>query len=156
LFEGTNLSVGRGTPVAFQVVGASWLDAGAVIRRLKDGEGGRGKGEGLDGVELTADTLTPHVPGDGKNDGVRINVIRLRVTDRARYDPTHTAVALLAALQAVHPDSFQFVAERFDLLAAGSELRQAILAGQGAAAIWGAWEAGLERFRGVRAKYLIY
>jgi uncharacterized protein YbbC (DUF1343 family) len=87
---------------------------------------------------------------------VRINVIRLRVTDRARYDPTHTAVALLAALRAVHPDSFKFVAERFDLLAAGPELRRAVVAGQTPATIWGAWEAGLGRFRGLRGKYLVY
>jgi uncharacterized protein YbbC (DUF1343 family) len=107
-------------------------------------------------VELTADTLTPHAPSDEKNDGVRINVIRLHVTDRARYDPTHTAVALLAALRAVHPDSFKFVAGRFDLLAAGPELRRAIEAGETPAAIWGTWEAGLDEFRRVRGKYLAY
>jgi uncharacterized protein YbbC (DUF1343 family) len=169
LFEGTNLSVGRGTRSAFQVIGATWVDAAAVIRRLRNGEGGRGKGEGrntgeegrgkregLDGVELTADTLTPHAPSDGKYDGIRINVIRLRVIDRRRYDPTHTAVALLAALRAVHPDSFHFVAERFDLLAAGPALRRAILAGRAPSAIWRAWEPALERFRGGRERYLVY
>ena len=156
LFEGTNLSVGRGTPFPFQVVGARWLDAPAIIRWLQSREGGGGKGEGLDGVELMADTLTPHAPSDGKYDGVRINVIRLRVTDRRRYDPTHTAVALLAALRAVHPDSFQFVNERFDLLAAGPTLRQAVLAGQAPAAIWCAWGPALDEFRAVRRKYLLY
>jgi uncharacterized protein YbbC (DUF1343 family) len=156
LFEGTNLSVGRGTRLAFQVIGATWVDAEAVIRRLKGGEEGRGKREGLEGVELTADAITPRAPSDGKNDGVRFNVIRLHVTDRARYDPTHTAVALLAALRAVHPDSFKFVVERFDLLAAGPTLRQAILAGKAPPAIWGEWEMALERFRRGRGQYLIY
>jgi uncharacterized protein YbbC (DUF1343 family) len=154
LFEGTNLSVGRGTPFPFQVVGATWLDARAVIRRIRDE--GRGTGDGLSGVELAADTLTPQAPSDGKNNGVRINVIRLRVTDRRRYDPTHTAVALLAALRAVQPDSLRFLAERFDLLAAGSGLRQAIAAGRAPAATWRAWEPALRRFRRVRAKYLLY
>jgi uncharacterized protein YbbC (DUF1343 family) len=147
LFEGTNLSVGRGTRFAFQGIGATWLDARTVIRRMRDG---------LSGVDLTADTVTPHAPSDGKGDGVRINIIRLRVTDRRRYDPTHTAVALLAALRAVQPDSFHFVAERFDLLAAGPELRRAIVAGRAAAVIWRTWEAGLGRFRRTRAKYLLY
>jgi uncharacterized protein YbbC (DUF1343 family) len=149
LFEGTNLSVGRGTRFPFQAIGASWVDAAAVMRRLHEGEG-------LSGVELTADTLTPRAPSDGKDDGVRINVIRLRVTDRRRYDPTHTAVALLAAVRAVHPDSFQFAAERFDLLAAGPALRRAILAGRALAAIWREWEPALERFRQMRRKYLVY
>jgi uncharacterized protein YbbC (DUF1343 family) len=211
LFEGTNLSVGRGTSVAFQVVGAPWLDPAAIIKWLRQGEEGRGKREvlgsrevapdtiipgglpdtitagrlpdmitpspvpdtitpgrlpdvtpsrgrreALDGVEIVADTLTPRAPSDGKYDGVRINVIRLRVTNRWRYDPTRMAVALLAALRAVHPDSFQFVAERFDLLAAGPALRRAIVAKRGPVAIWQAWEPALERFRKGRRKYLLY
>jgi uncharacterized protein YbbC (DUF1343 family) len=156
LFEGTNLSVGRGTRFPFQVIGASWLNAAAVIRRIKNGEGGRGKREGLDGVAIAADTLTPYSPSDGKFDGVRITVIRLRVTDRMRYDPTHTAVALLAALRAVHPDSFHFAAERFDLLAAGPELRRAIVMGRSPAGIWRSWEPALQRFRRERVKYLLY
>src|SRR5438477_10154496 len=35
LFEGTNLSVGRGTPFAFQVIGAPWLDPAALLRYLR-------------------------------------------------------------------------------------------------------------------------
>ena len=154
LFEGTNLSVGRGTAFAFQVIGAPWVDAAAVIREMRGG--GRGTGDGLDGVEVFGDTLTPHAPSDGKYDGARVNVIRLRVTDRRRYDPTHTAVALLAALRALHPDSLRFAAEHFDRLAAGPALRSAILAGHAPSAIWRAWERALQRFRRVRLKYLLY
>ena len=154
LFEGTNLSVGRGTRFPFQVLGATWIDAPAIIRRLR--EAGSGMRDAFTGVEIVADTATPRAPSDGKDDGVRINVIRLRVTDRRRYDPTHAAVALLAAVRAVHPDSFRFVAERFDLLAAGPALRRAILAGRGPADIWRGWEATLERFRRGRGKYLLY
>src|SRR6059036_4119196 len=49
LFEGTNLSVGRGTALAFQIVGAPWLDTAAVLKRLRDR--GSGKGERLPGVD---------------------------------------------------------------------------------------------------------
>src|SRR5206468_9422850 len=56
LFEGTNLSVGRGTGFAFQVVGAPWLDADAVLRRIRNGS--RGTGVGVAGVELTATRFT--------------------------------------------------------------------------------------------------
>ena len=115
----------------------------------------RGKG-GLEGVAVTSDTITPHAPTDGKYDGVRLNAIRLRVTDRARYDPTRTAVALLAALRAVHRDSLVLVPERFDRLAAGPALRRAILAGAAPVAIWRSWNATLARFRRARLKYLLY
>ena len=151
LFEGTNLSVGRGTPLPFQVVGAPWIDTTAVIRWMRE----RGKG-GLEGVAVTSDTITPHAPSDGKYDGVRLNAIRLRVSDRARYDPTRTAVALLAALRAVHRDSLVLVPERFDRLAAGPALRRAIVAGATPVAIWRSWDAKLAQFRRARLKYLLY
>ncbi|PYO62848.1 MAG: DUF1343 domain-containing protein [Gemmatimonadetes bacterium] len=154
LFEGTNLSVGRGTALAFQVIGAPWLDAAAVIRRTRDGGGGTG--DGLDGVAVTADTITPRAPTDGKYDGLRLNAIRLRATDRRRYDPTRAAVALLAAVRAVHPDSLLFVAERFDRLAAGPELRHALVAGTAPSVVWRSWKRALARFRRARLKYLLY
>src|SRR5438445_301051 len=154
LFEATNLSVGRGTGFAFQVVGAPWLDAAAVLRRVRDGS--RGTAAGLAGVELTATRFTPRAPTDGKYDGVELPGVRLRVIDRSGYDPTRVAVALLAAIRGVHPDSLRFRGNRFDRLAGGVELRQALLAGRAPAAIWGSWERALERFRRERGKYLLY
>ena len=150
LFEGTNLSVGRGTPFAFQVVGAPWLDPAAVLRHL------RAHPADLAGVSADSIAFAPLHPTDGKYDGVTLRGVRLRVTDRATYDPARTAVALLAAIRAAHPDSFQFRDESFDRLAAGHELRQALLAGKSATSIAGGWTPALARFRRVRAKYLLY
>ena len=154
LFEGTNLSVGRGTTLAFQIVGAPWLDTAAVLERLR--ERGSGKGERLPGVDVSGTTFTPRAPTDGKYDGVELRGIRLHVTDRARYDPTKTAVALLAAIRAVQRDSLRFNERSFDRLAAGSELRRALVAGRAPAAIWRGWEPALARFRRSRAAYLLY
>jgi uncharacterized protein YbbC (DUF1343 family) len=154
LFEGTNLSVGRGTGFAYQVVGAPWLDTGAVLLRLRGV--GRSAQEGLRGVDVTGVTFTPRAPTDGKYDGVELRGIRLRVTDRRHYDPTRAAVLLLTAIRAAHPDSLRFDAARFDRLAQGSELRRAILATRAPEAAWRAWERGLARFRRDRAKYLLY
>jgi len=154
LFEGTNLSVGRGTSLAFQLVGAPWLDTAAVLRQLR--AAGGGMRDALRGVEVAAVTFTPDAPTDGKYGGVALRGIRLRVTDRTRYDPTKTAVALLAALRAVHRDSLRFNERSFDRLAAGSDLRRALVAGRSPAAIARAWEPALARFRRARAPYLLY
>jgi uncharacterized protein YbbC (DUF1343 family) len=154
LFEGTNLSVGRGTGFAYQVVGAPWLDTGAVLPRLRGV--GRWAQEGLRGVDVAGVTLTPRAPTDGKYDGVELRGIRLRVTDRRHYDPTRAAVLLLTAIRAAHPDSLRFDAAHFDRLAQGTELRRAILATRAPEAVWRAWERGLARFRRDRAKYLLY
>lgn len=154
LFEGTNLSVGRGTPFAFQVIGAPWLDPSRVLRRLR-GAGGTEQSPAV-GVEATPIEFTPRAPTDGKYDAVPLRGLRLRVTDRTVYDPTKLAVALLAATRAEHGDSLRFRAAAFDRLAAGPELREALLAGRSAADIWGAWAEPLARFRATRAKYLLY
>ncbi|HXQ29040.1 MAG TPA: DUF1343 domain-containing protein [Gemmatimonadales bacterium] len=149
LFEGTNLSVGRGTALAFQMVGAPWLDAHALIAHMAGAPG-------LQGVALSADTVTPSEPPDGKYAGRALRVVRLRVTDQATYDPTHAAVALLAALLAAYPDSFQFKVVRFDRLADGPALRDALLAHQAPDAIWKDWASALAAFARVRLKYLLY
>jgi uncharacterized protein YbbC (DUF1343 family) len=148
LFEGTNLSVGRGTATAFQVVGAPWLDPDSVLARLDTGA--------LRGVEVRATAFTPVAPTDGKYGGVALRGLRLRVTDRARYDPTQLAVALLIAIRAAHPGQFQFRVDSFDRLAAGHDLRAAIEAGRSARAIAEGWAKDLARFRAFREKYLIY
>lgn len=151
LFEGTNLSVGRGTGDAFQVVGAPWLEPAALLDRL------RGQaGEALAGVAVTIDSFTPHAPTDGKYDGVLVRGLRFRVTDRVVYDPTRLAAALLAALAAGQPTPFQFRPEAFDRLAGGPALRVALEAGLPAQNIWRTWDEPLERFRQMRAKYLVY
>lgn len=154
LFEGTNLSVGRGTAYPFQVIGAPWLDPDAVIKQLQ--EGGRGKREGLDGVQLRAVRFMPDEPTDAKYDGVQLRGIRLRVTDRRRYDPTRAAVALLVVVRDVHGDSLALRASVLDRLAAGPELREGLVAGRRAAEIWAPWDSSLARYRRWRAKYLLY
>src|SRR5207237_5745604 len=111
LFEGTNLSVGRGTPLAFKVIGAPWLDTGAVLPRLRGA--GRWAQEGLNGVEVSGVVFTPRTPTDGKYDGVEVRGIRLRVTDRRRYDPPRAAVLVLRAVGAAHGDCRRSAATGF-------------------------------------------
>jgi uncharacterized protein YbbC (DUF1343 family) len=148
LFEGTALSVGRGTSRPFHQIGAPWLDTAAVIVRLRQA--------GLPGVRFVADTFTPVRPGDAKHPGVLLRGIRLVMTDPATYDPTVAAVALLAAIQAVHPDRIGFVDRQFDRLAGGSALREAIQAGWDHHRIAATWGAPLEAFRAHSAPFLLY
>lgn len=90
LFEGTTLSVGRGTDHAFEQVGAPWLDTARVLQELR--------GAPLPGVAFESVTFTPVKPGDGKFADTLVSGIRLQVTDRKRYDPTVTALSLLQAV----------------------------------------------------------
>lgn len=148
LFEGTALSVGRGTPNAFEQIGAPWLDTAAVLHRIREAK--------LPGVEFSGVTFTPTRPGDGKFADSTLLGIRLHVTDRRRYDPTITAVYLLAAVQAVHPDKIGFMERGFDRLAGGAELRTALLAGESPHRIVEGWKEGRARFLERRKAFLIY
>jgi uncharacterized protein YbbC (DUF1343 family) len=116
LFEGTNLSSGRGSDAAFSQVGAPWLDPAAVLARLGPEAG----------VTLSPTTFTPRQPGDGKYADTLLQGIRLRVTDRASYDPPATALRLLVAIRAVHPAEFAWIAAHFDRLAGQPGLREAL------------------------------
>src|SRR3989449_2525836 len=93
----------------FQVIGAPWLDPAKVLARLGP----------TPGVALDAVTFALRAPTDGKYDGVALPGLRLRVTERRRYDPAATAVALLVAIRAAQRDSLRFNVARFDQLPAG-------------------------------------
>jgi uncharacterized protein YbbC (DUF1343 family) len=147
VFEGTNLSVGRGTPIAFQVLGAPWLRPRDVAELVGSHPG----------VAISDTTVTPRSPGDGKYPDMALPALRLRVADRRAYDPARLAVRLLAALAVVHPDSFAFTSTRgFDRLAGSDQLRLAIEAGQTADEILSTWEGGLGEFGELRERFLIY
>jgi uncharacterized protein YbbC (DUF1343 family) len=148
LFEGTALSVGRGSGAPFEQIGAPWLDTVAVLQRMRSA--------GLKGVSFTGVTFTPHGPGDGKYADSLLMGIRLHVTDRARYDPTVTAVHLLAAIQAVHPDKIGFSVRGFDRLAGTDSLRLALLAGEAPERIVAAWGVARRTFLERRKPFLLY
>ena len=148
LFEGTNLSVGRGTERAFQWVGAPWLDGDELARILS--------GAGLSGVRFHPARFTPHDPGDGKFDGVEVSGVRLEVTEPESYNPTLTAVVLLVEVRRMSGDRWQWHIEHFDRLAGTRRLRNGVEQGESATAITQSWEQDGEEFRELRDRVLIY
>jgi uncharacterized protein YbbC (DUF1343 family) len=148
LFEGTSLSVGRGSDAPFEQIGAPWLDTAAVLGALR--------GARIPGVQFTSVRFTPRHPGDRKYPDQRLAGIRLRVTDRAAYDPTRAALHLLAAIRARHPAEIGLDPERFDRLAGGPALRLALERGEAPEAIVRSWDEGRARFLARRRPALIY
>jgi uncharacterized protein YbbC (DUF1343 family) len=148
LFEGTNLSVGRGTDDAFRQVGAPWLDTAAVLARAREA--------GLPGVTFSSTTFTPRAPGDGKYADTLLAGIRLTVTDRATYDPPLTAVTLLRLIREIHPARFRFLPAQFDRLAGGPGLREQLDSGQTAREIAERWVEPRRQFSARVSPYLLY
>lgn len=148
LFEGTNLSVGRGSDHPFEQIGAPWLDPEAVLARVTLAA--------PPGVAFEAVRFTPHAPGDGKYADTTVAGIRLRVTNRSVYDPVQTAVLLLATMRDLFPGQFRVLASHFDRLAGTDALRVGLAAGLGPAQLTSGWEAQRRSFRIRIAPYLIY
>lgn len=148
LFEGTNLSVGRGTDAAFTQIGAPWLDTSAVLARIRAAH--------LPGVRFRGVTFTPQAPGDGKYSDTALAGIRLELTDRDQYDPTATAVHLLAAVRAASGSHFGWISRHFDRLAGGPALREALDANADPATIVAGWAADIRHFLDRRRPFLLY
>ena len=147
LFEGTVLSVARGTEAPFQQIGAPWLDGEALARTMN--------GYGLPGVRFEPVRFTPSAPSDGKFEGVEVEGVRLVATS-LEYDPTHAAVALLVETRRMSGTRWGWLQAHFDRLAGTDRLRQAIDGGAGLDEIRSGWRDELEAFKRVRERYLIY
>ena len=147
LFEGTALSVGRGSDAPFRQVGAPWLDTAAVLKGLRAAQ--------LAGVSFSGAMFTPRSPGDRKFADMLVAGIRLRVTDRRVFDPTRVAMHMLSVIRAVHPDRIK-IGGSFDRLAGGPMLREALLRGDAPERIVASWQPGLAAYRERVRPYLLY
>jgi uncharacterized protein YbbC (DUF1343 family) len=120
-FEGSNLSVGRGTDLPFQRIGAPWLDAKKVVDLLEE--------QGVNGVRFVAERFTPQKAGDAKFNGREIPGVRIVVVDRDRVQSARLGAALLWAVHKVAPDSLRLNARSVDLRLGASWAREALLRG---------------------------
>jgi uncharacterized protein YbbC (DUF1343 family) len=148
LFEGTNLSVGRGSPTPFEQIGAPWVDTTAVLAAIRRAQ--------LSGVQFHGVEFTPRHPGDAKFADTLVAGIRLEVTDRLTYDPTATAVQLLSVIRSVHPEHFAWIQAHFDRLAGGPDLRTAIESGRSPGVIVRDWLGPLGRYKARTRAFLLY
>ncbi len=134
LFEGTDISVGRGTDWPFQVLGYTNPVYGSFT--FTPGE---------------RDGMSKHVEGKGTvNYGV----------DLRGLDADHQKFTLKYLLDFYQktPDKSTFFArpEFFDKLAGTDQLRKQILAGQSEAQIRASWSDDLKAYKQMRKKYLLY
>jgi uncharacterized protein YbbC (DUF1343 family) len=151
LFEGTPISVGRGTDEAFQILGAPWLDGQELASALT--------AYGIPGVRFEPIHFTPRGPGDGKFDGVEVPGVRLVATGPAydpTYDPTLATLALLTETRRMSGDHWEWRVSHFDRLAGTDRIRLGLDAGLTLDALRVGWDEALAEFEELRAPYLIY
>jgi len=147
-FEATNLSVGRGTPEAFQHVGAPWLNAAATVAILKD--------RMIPGVRFYAETFTPESPTDGKYAGQSIPGIKIVVINRSALQAARVGASLLWAINKTAGPKLEIRNHEFDLRLGSPQLREALLRGEDPDVLIDREYRAAYAFRDGTRQYLIY
>jgi len=146
--EATNISVGRGTPEAFQHVGAPWLDAAKAVDQLKSRE--------LPGVKFEVERFTPDHPGDDKYGGVSVHGIHITITDRDRLNTARLGAALLWAIIKTNGDSVRFQEKGFNQLFGIPGGREAFMSGADPDSLIDATLPGAIAFELMTKRYRLY
>jgi uncharacterized protein YbbC (DUF1343 family) len=144
LLEGTNLSLGRGTALPFEVCGAPWIDGHALATALNEIQ--------LPGVRFRA---TAFMPSASNHAGSECHGVQVHVTDRDSIRPVEMALHLIAVARCLSGDAWMWN-PHFERLAGDSSLRSALEATTSVAEIMATWEESLSAFLSQREKYLMY
>lgn len=147
-FEASNLSVGRGTPEAFQHVGAPWLNAAATVAILRDRE--------LPGVRFYAETFRPENPTDGKYGGQTIPGIKIVVINRSAAQAARVGASLLWAINKTAGTKLTIRNRDFDLRFGSPQVREALLRGEDPDVLIDREYKAAYEFRNSTRQYLIY
>ena len=143
LWEGTNVSVGRGTDTPFEILGAPWIDGRKLAERLTAAK--------LPGVAFVPTTFTPT---SSKHQGKACGGVHVLVTDWRAFEPVRTGVHIGCALRALFPDAWD--TKKIDWLLKHQPTADALLAGGEPDAICAGWQKELELFRLRRKPFLLY
>ena len=154
LFEGTQLSEGRGTTRPFELLGAPWIDAERFSAELNALD--------LDGVHFRPVIFEPTFHKHARE---ACGGCQVHVTDRQAFLPVLASVAVMAAFHRANPGRFTWRQPPYeyehdkmpiDILAGSPSLRAHIEGGTGAREIAASWEASVAAFDAVRRACLLY
>jgi uncharacterized protein YbbC (DUF1343 family) len=154
LFEGTNVSEGRGTTKPFELIGAPWVRPepfAAALNALQ-----------LPGVVFRPAHFEPtfHKHAQAGCGGVQVHV-----TDRRAFQPVEAGVVLLQAFRRAAPDRFawreppyeyEYLLQPIDILMGSSEVRERLANDDDARRIAADWAPAVEAFDRIRRSFLLY
>jgi uncharacterized protein YbbC (DUF1343 family) len=143
LVEGANVSVGRGTDAPFEMMGAPWINGKELAAYLN--------GRELQGVRFLPMDFRPLTSNFA---GELCHGVQFVLLDRQALEPTEMGVELAAALWKLFPKEFNL--EGSQRLIGNAKVMESIRAGRDPQRIWYDWQDALEKFKKLRAQYLLY
>ena len=154
IWEGTNVSEGRGTTQPFEFVGAPFWHHAEML-------------EMLERTDLPGCVLRPVVfePTSGKWEGCGCNGFQIHVQEREIFQPYRTSLAMLQASLLLYPEQFSYKQPPYeyeyktlpmDLIIGDKQVRQQLETGMSIMELERSWQEDLEQFKALREKYLLY
>ena len=143
LVEGANVSLGRGTDSPFEMVGAPWINGKELAAYLN--------GREIQGVRFLPMDFRPLTSNFA---GELCHGVQIVLLDRQALEPTEMGVELVAALWKLFPKEFNLDGSR--RLIGSHKVVESIRAGRDPQRIWYDWQEALEKFKKLRAQYLLY
>jgi uncharacterized protein YbbC (DUF1343 family) len=154
LWEGTNLSEGRGTTQPFEIFGAPFLDAVRLEALLSE--------QRTEGAHLRPLAFEPT---SDKWAGRLCHGFQIHVIDTEAFRPYKTTLALLQAVISLHPESFrwqsppyEYELEKlpFDVITGDPLVRKAIENQDSLEDLEERWAEELKEFEEIRRPFLLY
>lgn len=155
LLEGTNLSEGRGTTRPFEIFGAPFINPDILLKMLREKK--------LPGVVFRPIYF---MPAFQKHAGRLCGGAQIHVTDRKKFKPFKTAVAILKSVYDLYPNHFFWKKPPYeyeekilpiDILAGTDRLRKDIAKGADLEIMEEWWNEDLSGFdKTIRRKHLLY
>jgi uncharacterized protein YbbC (DUF1343 family) len=150
LFEGLNVSEGRGTDHPFENIGAPWLDHKKVVELLTTMK--------FEGVRFEANTFVPeqksYLGRPPELSGETCNGVFIHITDRKKFELYKVGVALLWAINSLHADKLVWKDATIQRLSGTDRLLTMIRAGDKPEKIFQSWETEVAAFASKRKVYL--
>lgn len=154
IWEGTNISEGRGTCLPFELCGAPFLEIRAVMEQVSK-------------VPLPGCCLRPVVfePTSNKWAGQACRGFQVHITDSRAFRPYRMSLAILQALIKLYPSEFQYKTPPYeyeyerlpmDLILGDKSLRQGLEQGESLLELEAGWQEDLGSFDKKRKKYFLY
>ena len=143
LLEGAAISVGRGTPTPFELLGAPWIDGRSLAAYMAK--------RAIPGASFAPADFTPTTSNFA---GVACHGVRITVTDRNALDTPRLGIELIVALARLYPGSLKLDAMLgmigsppvLDALKSNLEPEDVVRI----------WQPALASFLQTRAKYIQY